>query len=221
VTTIDSRSIIGQAANQSRLLDHPFYRAWLAGELTKRDLADYAAQYRHIEQILPATLEAIAAKLPTGHARRLVEANLADEQSRPRPHLELLDDFAAAVGAEATSTPSRGTAHLITTYQNAAQAGPVAALAVIGAYEVQAAEIAATKAASLCSQYHLDSAGTQFWDVHAQLEDSHANWTVEALEELNPPHEDVDRHATASAAAWWIFLDDREAARQARRAARP
>jgi pyrroloquinoline-quinone synthase len=215
VTTIDFRSIIVQAANQSRLLDHPFYRAWLAGELTRTDLADYAAQYRQIEQILPATLEATAAKLPAGHARRLVEANLADERSRPRPHLELLDDFAAAVGADTTSTPSPGTAHLVATYRTAPHAVPVAALAVIGAYEVQAAEIAATKASSLRSQYHLDSAGTRFWDVHAQLEDSHANWTVEALQELNPPHEEVNRHATASAAAWWTFLDDREAARQA------
>jgi pyrroloquinoline-quinone synthase len=214
VKTIDFRGIISRAANQSRLLDHPFYRAWLAGELTRSDLADYAAQYRHIEEILPPALEAIAAKLPSGHARRLVEANLADERSWPRPHLELLDDFAAAVGADTTSTPSPGTARLIATYRSAPHTAPIAGLAVIGAYEVQAAEIAATKAASLRSQYDLDWAGTRFWDVHAQLEDSHANWTVEALEELNPRHEDVNRHATASAAAWWTFLDDREASRQ-------
>jgi pyrroloquinoline quinone (PQQ) biosynthesis protein C len=89
----------------------------------------------------------------------------------------------------------------------------VAALAVIGAYEVQAAEIAASKAASLRTHYHLDAAGTQFWDVHALLEGSHANWTAKALEELGPATEEVNRHAAASAAAWWAFLDEREAVR--------
>jgi pyrroloquinoline-quinone synthase len=212
VTIIDCRSVLDRAANQRRLLDHPFYRAWLAGELTRSDLADYAAQYRHVEQVLLAALEATAAKLPAGHARRLVEGNLADELSRPRPHLELLDDFAAAVGADTSNLPSPATNHLVATYQNGAHAGPVAALAVIGAYEVQAAEVAATKAASLRSQYHLDSAGTRFWDVHAHLEDSHANWTAEAIEELGPGLQDVSRYAAASAAAWWAFLEERDAA---------
>jgi pyrroloquinoline-quinone synthase len=209
----DSRNVLDQAANQHQLLNHPFYRAWQAGDLTRSDLADYAAQYRHIEQLLPAMLEATAAKLPAGHARRLVEDNLADERFRPRPHLELLDDFAAAVGA-ATSSPSPATAHLVATYQDAARAGIVPALAVIGAYEVQAAEVAATKAASLRDQYKLDPAGTQFWDVHAQLEESHGAWTAEAIDNLSPARRDVNRYAKASAAAWWAFLDDREESRR-------
>jgi pyrroloquinoline-quinone synthase len=215
VTIIDSRSVLYRAAHERRLLDHPFYLAWLAGELTRSDLADYAAQYRHVEQILLATLEATAAKLPAGHARRLVEANLADELSRPRPHLELLDDFAAAVGADTSNLPSPATTRLVATYQDAAQEGPVAALAVVGAYEVQAAEVAATKATSLRSRYHLDSTGCRFWDVHAGLEDSHASWTAEAIEELSPGHRYVSRHAAASAAGWWAFLEEREAARWA------
>jgi pyrroloquinoline quinone (PQQ) biosynthesis protein C len=221
VTIVNARSVLDQAATQRPLLDHPFYRSWLGAELTREDLADYAAQYRYVEQVLPATLEVTAAKLPDGDARRLVESSLADERSRPRPHLDLLDDFAAAVGADTTGSPSPATAQLVATYQNAAQVGAVAALSVIGAYEVQAAEVAATKAASLRAQYHLDSTGTQFWDVHAQLEDSHANWTAEAIEKLHPALEDVGRFAAASAAAWWAFLDEREAARQGTAANRP
>jgi pyrroloquinoline-quinone synthase len=214
VTIIDSRGVLGRAANQYRLLDHPFYRSWVAGQLTRSDLADYAGQYRHVEQILPVTLEATAEQLPAGQARRWVEGNLTDERSRPRPHVELLDDFAAAVGADTTSPASPATAHLVATYRNAARTGPAAALAVIGAYEVQAAEVAATKAASLRFDYHLDSDGTRFWDVHAQLEDSHADWTAQALDELNPAPEDVVRYAFASGAAWWAFLDERQAVRR-------
>lgn len=212
---MDFHRVLNRTATQCRLLENPFYGAWLAGALTRTDLADYAAQYRHVEQILPATLHATAAALPAGHARCLVEGHLADERSRPRPHLELLDDFAFAVGADTDSAATPATAHLVATYQNAAEEGPVAALAVIGAYEVQAAEVAASKAASLRTHYRLDSAGTQFWDVHARLEESHASWTAKAIEELNPAPEEVSRHAGASAAAWWAFLDEREAARRA------
>jgi pyrroloquinoline-quinone synthase len=211
---IDFRSVFDQAANEYWLLDHPFYRAWVAGELTMEDLGDYAGQYRHVEQALPATLEATAALLPFGESRRLVEDNLADERSRPRPHMELLEDFAASVGADTIKALSPATAALVSTYQSAAQAGPVAALAVIGAYEVQAGEVASTKAASLRSQYRLGAVATQFWDIHAQLEDSHANWTAEALDELNASPADVYRYAAASAEAWWSFLDEREASRQ-------
>jgi pyrroloquinoline-quinone synthase len=198
VKTIDSRGTLNQAADEHRLLDHPFYRAWIAGELTMDDLAEYASQYRHIEEALPVALEATAARLPSGEARRLVEDNLADERSRPQPHLNLLQDFATSVGAGTPRAPSPATADLVATYQDAAQAGPASALAVIGAYEVQAAEIASTKAASLRSHYHLATVGTQFWDVHADLEDSHANWTAEALNELNAAPHDVYRYAAAS-----------------------
>jgi pyrroloquinoline-quinone synthase len=207
--------MLNQVADEHRLLDHPFYRAWIAGELTLDDLAEYASQYRHFEEALPAVLEATAAQLPSGEARRLVEDNLADERSRPQPHLNLLQDFATSVGAGPPQAPSPATANLVATYQNAAQAGPVPALAVVGAYEVQAAEIASTKADSLRSQYHLATDGTQFWDVHAQLEESHAHWTAEALNELSAEPHHVYRHAAASAQAWWDFLDDRQAARQA------
>jgi pyrroloquinoline-quinone synthase len=214
VTKIDPRTVLDHVASRRRLLDHPFYRAWQAGELTKEDLANYAAQYRHVEQILPVALEATAAKLSAGHARRLVEANLADERSHPRPHLELFDKFAAAVRADTTTPASPGTAHLVAAYHDATQAGPVAALAVIGAYEVQASDVASSKAASLRSEYGLDSAGTEFWDVHAGLEDSHANWTAEAISDLSPAYEEINSYAAASAAAWWAFLDEREEARQ-------
>jgi pyrroloquinoline-quinone synthase len=207
--------MLNQVADEHRLLDHPFYRAWIGGELTLDDLAEYASQYRHFEEALPAALEATAARLPFGEARRLVEDNLADERSRPQPHLNLLQDFATSVGASTPRAPSPATANLVATYEYAAQAGPVPALAVIGAYEVQAAEIASTKTNSLRSRYHLTTAGTQFWDVHAHLEDAHANWTAEALNELNAEPQDVYRYAAASAQAWWDFLDDREAARQA------
>ena len=45
--------VVGAALDGKRLLDHPFYRRWEAGEVTLGELADYASQYRHFESYLP------------------------------------------------------------------------------------------------------------------------------------------------------------------------
>ena len=38
---------IDAAAQRWNVLDHPFYTRWSAGELTRAELAEYSAQYRH------------------------------------------------------------------------------------------------------------------------------------------------------------------------------
>src|ERR1700691_115553 len=91
--------VLAEAIVGRHLLSHPFYRRWEAGTLTEGEVAASAEQYRHIERELPVTLAAIADALPPGHARDLVEANLADELGSPEPHVELFETFAAAAGA--------------------------------------------------------------------------------------------------------------------------
>ncbi|HEY7948120.1 MAG TPA: iron-containing redox enzyme family protein [Acidimicrobiales bacterium] len=200
-----------------RLLAHPFYRRWEAGALEEGELAAYAGQYRHFEAALPVVLERIAANLPAGRARSLVEANLDDERSVPAPHLELFDDFAAAVGAE-PSDPTPATAALVDLYLSLADRSPLAALSAVAAYEVQAPSIAASKAAGLLAWYGLDDDGARFWDVHASVDEEHGSWMLDALGELAPDAAEageVSGAATAAADAWWAFLDEREAAASA------
>jgi pyrroloquinoline quinone (PQQ) biosynthesis protein C len=204
---------IDKATHRVRLLDHPYYQAWQNVELRRQDLEDYAQQYRHFERCLPGALSGVASKIELDEPRGMVEDNLADELSNPRSHLELFDDFAAAVGAVDHAVPSGATRRLIGLYEEATDRGPVAALAVIAAYETQAAEIAATKAASLSHHYAVDAAGTEFWKVHATLERQHSDWTVNALECLGAPPRDVELWAGRSARLWWSFLDERDAAR--------
>jgi len=193
------------------LLSHPFYQRWTAGTLTREELTAYAGQYRSVEATLPTALGAIIADL-NGSAKVLVQANLDDELSNPAPHLDLFDQFAAALGADLVE-PTPATAHLINTYATAAERSGAFGLGVLAAYEVQAAEVATSKADGLRTNYGVDDHGTAFWDVHASLEVEHGNWVVEAL-----AHLDADDLAEAlagveaSAAAWWSFLDEREAA---------
>jgi len=201
------------AVSPRRLLDHPYYRAWEAGSLTRSDLAAYAGQYRHLEACLADVLAQTVRATADPDARRFVESNLADELG-PRPHLDLFDDFAAGVGA-GRDVPSDATARLVGLYREAAANGPVATLAVVGAYESQAAEIAEVKAASLRATYGLGDEVVAFWDVHARLEDLHRSWTSDALSALDADPAAVGAFARRSADAWWAFLDDREAARAA------
>ena len=194
-----------------RLLAHPFYRRWEAGTLDPSELASYAAQYRHFEAALPVVLERIVDGLPDGPARGLVQANLDDERGVPMPHLELFDSFAQAVDAP-VSEPGPAVAGLVELYLSLAETSPVAALAAVAAYEVQAPAIAASKAEGLVARYGLDGSGTRFWDVHAGIDEAHGSALLDALALVADSPEQVIDPARAGADAWWSFLDERESA---------
>jgi pyrroloquinoline-quinone synthase len=207
----DLDNLLDDILSSRRLLAHPFYRRWEAGTLELSELASYAAQYRHFEAALPDVLEHVAAALPEGHARTLVEANLHDERAVPSPHLDLFDAFAVAVGApHAEMTPA--TRALVELYTSMADVSPVAALAAVAAYEVQAPTVAASKADGLRLRYGIDDDGARFWDVHAGVDELHGEWMLEALGLVADGPDDVAGPATSAADAWWAFLDEREAA---------
>lgn len=202
--------VLAEAIVGRHLLTHPFYRRWEAGTLSEGELAAYAEQYRHIERELPVTLSAIASALPEGRARTLVEANLSDELGSPEPHVQLFETFAKAAGAapDAPATPS--TAALLALVRTAAATDPAAALAMVAAYEIQAADIAASKSDGLRRHYGLSEEETRFWDVHRTQEVDHAGWSMEALRELSADPDVVQAAAIVSADSWWLFLSERE-----------
>jgi pyrroloquinoline-quinone synthase len=208
--TLPMHEVLAEAIVGRHLLSHPFYRRWEAGTLAEGELAAYAEQYRHIERELPVTLGTIAAALPPGHARELVEANLADELGSPEPHAELFETFAAAAVAtpDAPATPT--TAALLAVVRTTASNDPVAALAMVAAYEVQAADIARSKGDGLRRHYGFDDEGTRFWDVHRTQEVDHAGWSMEALTALDADQDVVLAAATVSADSWWLFLSERD-----------
>jgi len=208
----DVDAILAEVLRDRRLLAHPFYRRWEAGTLDRAELAAYAAQYRHFEAVLPDVLERVVARIDDPTARDLVEANLEDELGVPAPHLELFEGFAAAAGAPTHADATPATAELVNLYTSVADESPVAALAALAAYEVQASEIAASKADGLRARYGMTDAGTVFWDVHSGADEVHGAWIVEALARLASNPDDVRDAADAASAAWWAFLDEREAA---------
>jgi pyrroloquinoline quinone (PQQ) biosynthesis protein C len=204
-------ALMADVLHDRRLLDHPFYRRWEVGTLARHELAAYAGQYRHFEKSLPAVLEAIVAHLPDGPGRQAVERNLHDERSVPAPHLELFDAFAAAVGGSTESEPAPGTAALVDLYDRLARTSPVAGLAALAAYEVQAPHIATSKADGLRSRYGIGADGTRFWEVHSDMDEHHGEWALDAIASLAGDASEVTGAARAAADAWWAFLDERDA----------
>ena len=212
----DIDAVLVEVLRDRRLLAHPFYRRWEAGTLERAELAAYAAQYRHFEAELPGVLERVVKHVDDPVARRLVQANLDDERGVPAPHLELFDGFAEAVGVPSHAEATPATAALVGMYRSEAEESPLAALAALAAYEVQASEIAASKADGLRARYGVDDAGTRFWDVHSGADEVHGAWIVEALAALATSTDEVGvdevrRAAGSAASAWWAFLDEREA----------
>ena len=151
------------------------------------------------------------ARIDDPTARRLVQANLDDERGVPAPHVELFEGFADAVGAPAAADASPATAALVRLYAAVADESPVVALASLAAYEVQAAEIAGSKAEGLRLRYGVTDEGTRFWDVHSGVDEVHGTWIVDALAAIAADSDEVRDAASAAASAWWAFLDEREA----------
>lgn len=210
MTTDDVREGVELALADRRLLAHPFYRRWAAGQLQPGELAAYAAQYVHFEAALPTLLRTMLDSLPPDQsAAELIQQNLADEEGNPQPHLTLFAGFADAVGAVAEQ-PTDATRRLLDTYLRLVGEGPARGLAALIAYEVQAPGIAASKAAGLREHYRLAASATEFWRVHADMDGDHADWAIDALAQL-PDAAAAIPAARAAAEAWWSFLDEREA----------
>jgi pyrroloquinoline-quinone synthase len=196
-----------------RMLAHPFYQRWLAGELTRDDLRRYAAQYFRFEAAFPGYLCQVLAKLDTAADRRVLLQNLVDEEGGPQTHLELFVRFANALGLtrdELEATPvTESTQALLETFDQATRHGSAAeGLVALYAYESQAAEVAASKTASLMASYSIAPGdGTAFWEVHAEADELHGAWERELLERLQPEPDRVVSACRKAADALWGFLD--------------
>jgi pyrroloquinoline-quinone synthase len=207
------RSALSRVVADRRLLDHPFYLRWSAGELSRDELRAYAAQYRHVEAALPGILRSIAGGADD-QAHGAVMRTLADEVGGAGvpSHLELFDQFAAALGAPATPA-SAATERLVDVLSRLAETSTAAGLAGLSAYELQSPEVSATKAAGLRQWYGLAGDAVAFWDAHATADVEHAEWLIGALAGVDSSMESATEAAGAAADAWWAFLDERETSR--------
>jgi pyrroloquinoline-quinone synthase len=203
---------IDEALDGHRLLEHPFYRRWTLGTLTLEELREYAAQYRSIETAQPRWLAGIADQLESGPARESVGYVLRDELDPDATHAELFDTFAAAIGAPDSAPPTAATARLIATLDGLVADGPVSGLGGLLAYELQSAAVSREKATGLRDHFGVDGDGAAFWETHAVLDQRHAGWLLDAVSTIPASQDAAIAAARTAGAAWWAFLDERDAA---------
>lgn len=225
-TSISAR--VDAVIAQSKMLDHPFYQAWVAGALSMDTLRDYAGQYFHHVEVFPRAVSMTHALCDDRTGRRMLAENLAEEEgveAGKTDHPELWMMFADGLGADradvegATLNPE--TQGLIDAFQGLSRKSYAAGLAALYAYESQIPDVARTKIDGLKKNYGVDDADTlRFFTVHEAADEEHAQVCRDLLDKL--PEDQADEAVAAAgelAGALWGFLDGVERTRQAQMAA--
>ncbi len=200
------------ATEDTRLLNHPFYKAWTAGTLTTDDLRFYSTQYFRQVESFPTYLRSLSEKLEGG-PREIVEANLADEVDDD--HAGLWLKFAEAVGADAVeviaSIPEPETTGCVTDFSEKIATGSAAfGLGMIYGYESQTPAVADTKVRGLRELYGIDGDGVKYFELHGELDVEHTAELSAALSSVVTDESslaEAEAGAAAGAAAIYKLLD--------------
>jgi pyrroloquinoline-quinone synthase len=91
---MDVLEALDETRRATNVLEHPFYLRWSAGELSARELARYAGEYRHAVVALAETSALAAREAPAVHTDEL-SAHAREEAA----HVALWDAFARAAEA--------------------------------------------------------------------------------------------------------------------------
>jgi pyrroloquinoline quinone (PQQ) biosynthesis protein C len=145
---------------QPRLLDHPFYKAWMAGEVSPAALSSYHSSYHEFISRVP------------GYWQRVIEAFQGDFQGthpiveEERRHILLWEQWGSRLA------PPREFPRLTTLLGSLDTMNPSRLLGALQAYEVQQPEVAATKKEGLIRHYGFSASDLTYFDEH-QKEEAH------------------------------------------------
>ena len=199
---------------QHSLLNHPFYKLWSAGKLTKHALQGYAKEYYSLEAGFPAFL--LATEKITGDKRTkdIIIKNYAEE-THPPSHKELWLDFAEALEMNRmvieTAKPLDSTAKTLKIFRLLTEQSTNHALASLLAYEWNLQQTAATKVDGLKNFYNITSAkALSFFTLHGILDIQHSKaWETVLISDATTKYEQntVIQTLKDSMSALWSFLD--------------
>lgn len=152
------------------VLEHPFYQAWEAGEVTREQLAAYAEAYQEFMDRVPEMWERVLDGLD-------VDLETADDVvDEEENHAELWSEWAVEL-PEVEDAP-----RLQELFDGFAEMNASELAGAIHAYEVQQPEVAETKKKGLLEHYGFDEDQTAFFDEHMDEDDHIAFGEVIAQE---------------------------------------
>jgi pyrroloquinoline-quinone synthase len=197
------------------ILQHPFYRAWKRGELTRDQLATYSRVYYPHVAAFPTYLENAINCEGDPFTRRDLEANLHDELMNPAPHPELWLDFAEATGQDREGVkraqPVAKVARTVSTFDRLTNHDIASGLTALYAYESQQPDVAAEKMRGLRKSYGIQSnRALSYFMVHATADLEHRAGERRALARcLNncTSADTVISAANEALDAYWNLLD--------------
>jgi pyrroloquinoline-quinone synthase len=166
---VDLWSRLDDVRARWNVLEHPFYKRWGAGALSRDDLARYAGQYRYAVVALAEAADR-AAHAAGGDARAELAAHAGEEAA----HVTLWDAFAGAAGTSG-SQPAEPETEACAAAWSGEGRDLLGHLVALYAIESGQPAISRVKADGLREHYGFDTGpGTAYFDLHAQRDREHA-----------------------------------------------
>jgi len=202
---------LNKKLDKYHLLNHPFYKSWNDGELTREIIKDYAEQYYQHVKAFPRYISATHSLCEDIEKRKILLENLQDEENRDGDHPKLWRDFAFAMGSNneiESVKEEKFTTELIENFFKNGRASYAEGLASLYTYERQIPEIAETKIRGLKNYYGVTSKeGLKFFEVHKAADVYHRQACEKLLDGLSKEEQSkAEKSALSTAKYLWNFL---------------
>jgi len=198
--------------DQYHLLNHPFYKSWNEGKLTREIIKDYAEQYYQHVKAFPRYISATHSICEDIEKRKILLENLQDEENPNADHPKLWKNFALAMGADPDKIENVKrewfTNDMIENFFYQARKSYAEGLASLYTYERQIPEIAETKIRGLKKFYGVTSKeGLEFFEAHKAADVIHRKECEKLLDALTEEERDKAEKASVLTARYlWNFL---------------
>ena len=203
---------LNKKLDQYHLLNHPFYKSWNEGKLTREIIKDYAEQYYQHVKAFPRYISATHSICEDIEKRKILLENLQDEENPNGDHPKLWKNFALAMGADADKIEDVKrewfTNDMIENFFHQARKSYAEGLASLYTYERQIPEIAETKIRGLKRFYGVTSKeGLEFFEAHKAADVIHRKECEKLLDALTEEEKEKAEKASVLTARYlWNFL---------------
>ena len=203
---------LNKKLDKYHLLNHPFYKSWNDGKLTREIIKDYAEQYYQHVKAFPRYISATHSICEDIEKRKILLENLQDEENPNADHPKLWKNFALAMGADEKNIEDVKrewfTNDMIENFFYQARKSYAEGLASLYTYERQIPEIAETKIRGLKKFYGVTSKeGLEFFEAHKAADVIHRKECEKLLDSLTEEEKTKAEQASMLTARYlWNFL---------------